>query len=101
MKPRGGDGAEQRKVGKVTPGGEKSRNRAWEACNAPWGLWAQGEGESGIWNIRKGEKRRDAKIRVGEHPEESCADLEVSAGHLTVWSLDHLHQNLPGRLHQH
>lgn len=50
------------------------------------GLWAQGEGEPGIRAIRNG-GRKDIKIKI-EYPEQSCSELEVSAKHLTEWSLD-------------
>lgn len=48
--------------------------------------------------MRKGGKKKDAKIGGRGHAEESCTELEVSAGHLTVWSPDRLHQNLPESL---
>lgn len=41
---------------------------------------------------QEGRQKRDAKMGGGEgHTEKSYVDLEVPAGHLTVYFLDHLH----------
>ena len=41
---------------------------------------------------QEGRQKRDAKMGGGEeHTEKSYVDLEVPAGHLIVYFLDHLH----------
>lgn len=63
MKPPEGDGAEQREIGKITPGGKKSRNRAQEAGNSQWGsLGGTGRRRARNMGYREGMEKETPKL---------------------------------------